>query len=195
MNDSGSSVRSDDEPTFATIDVDKAARPLAALLRSYETDVITTYDSNGGYGHQDHKQVHRVGARAARLAGIDVLYEATMNRDAVTRVRARLQVIDVLLPKRVPTAAAMQRWFADPAQITHRVDVSDYLDRKRAAMRAHRSQLLTSRGVPCSLGIYAALPRPLFRHIFGAEWYIRRGGVVQPWESTIFGDRIAASRP
>ena len=30
---------------------------------------LTIYDSDGGYGHPDHIQVHRVGLRAAELAG------------------------------------------------------------------------------------------------------------------------------
>ena len=32
--------------------------------------MLTIYDSDGGYGHPDHIQVHRVGVRAAELAGI-----------------------------------------------------------------------------------------------------------------------------
>ena len=31
--------------------------------------MLTVYDDNGGYGHPDHIQVHRVGVRAAELAG------------------------------------------------------------------------------------------------------------------------------
>ena len=30
--------------------------------------MLTIYDDNGGYGHPDHIQVHRVGLRAAALA-------------------------------------------------------------------------------------------------------------------------------
>ena len=34
---------------------------LAVLLREEQADVLTIYDRNGGYGHPDHVQVHRVG--------------------------------------------------------------------------------------------------------------------------------------
>ena len=42
--------------------------------------MLTSYDPAGGYGHPDHVQVHRVGARAAALAGTPVLLEATVDR-------------------------------------------------------------------------------------------------------------------
>ena len=37
--------------------------------RDEDADVLTVYDDHGGYGHPDHIQVHRVGVRAAELAG------------------------------------------------------------------------------------------------------------------------------
>ena len=42
-----------------------------------DADVLTVYDDHGGYGHPDHIQVHRVGSRAAELAGHAAVYEAT----------------------------------------------------------------------------------------------------------------------
>ena len=46
---------------FADADVDEAAARLAAILVEERADVLTSYDPNGGYGHPDHVQVHRVG--------------------------------------------------------------------------------------------------------------------------------------
>jgi LmbE family N-acetylglucosaminyl deacetylase len=66
---------------FARAGVDEAAERLAEVLREEHADVVTTYDPNGGYGHPDHLQVHRVGRRAAELAGTPVVLEATINRD------------------------------------------------------------------------------------------------------------------
>ena len=64
-------------------DVDAAARRLAAILSEESAEVLTAYDHHGGYGHPDHIQVHRVGLRAAELAGTPVVLQATMNRDHV----------------------------------------------------------------------------------------------------------------
>ena len=61
---------SNDAPyCFWQADVEHAARRLAVILDEEEPDVLTIYDDNGGYGHPDHIQVHRVGRRAAELAG------------------------------------------------------------------------------------------------------------------------------
>ena len=59
-----------DGPTArsGSADVEEAAERLAAILREEQADVLTVYDDNGGYGHPDHIQVHRVG-RAGRRAG------------------------------------------------------------------------------------------------------------------------------
>ena len=64
-------------------DVDEAAGRLAAILREEDAEVLTVYDERGNYGHPDHIQVHRVGIRAAELAGTPRVYESTMNRDYI----------------------------------------------------------------------------------------------------------------
>ena len=45
---------------FAAAPVDEAAAVLADLLRDLRADVVLTYDPQGGYGHPDHVQTHRV---------------------------------------------------------------------------------------------------------------------------------------
>ena len=72
-----------DPASFAAAPVDEAAERLAAILREEDAEVLTIYDENGNYGHPDHIQVHRVGARAGELAGTPRVYEATLNRDAM----------------------------------------------------------------------------------------------------------------
>ena len=47
----------------------EAAAKLAALLREEDADLLLSYDPQGQYGHRDHVMVHRVGVRAAQLAG------------------------------------------------------------------------------------------------------------------------------
>src|SRR3954454_7902221 len=75
----------DKEGSFWTADVEEAAGRLAQILLEERADVVTIYDSHGGYGHPDHIQVHRVGKRAAELAGTANVYEATINRDHIIR--------------------------------------------------------------------------------------------------------------
>src|SRR3954468_6568184 len=72
--------------SFWQADVGEAAERLAAILREEHADVITVYDDYGNYGHPDHIQVHRVGVRAAELAGTPEVYELTMNRTEMQRM-------------------------------------------------------------------------------------------------------------
>jgi LmbE family N-acetylglucosaminyl deacetylase len=74
-----------DPRTFWQADVDEAAGRLTWLVRRYQPDVMTTYNSFGGYGHPDHIRVHEVGLRAAEVAGTPHVYESTFNRDYMVR--------------------------------------------------------------------------------------------------------------
>src|SRR5437016_41110 len=73
----------DDRRTFWQADVEEAARRLASVLRAEDAEALTIYDYHGSYGHPDHIQVHRVGTRAASMAGSPTVYEATVTRDRV----------------------------------------------------------------------------------------------------------------
>lgn len=170
--DSGSDGRAGDDAAFARMDIDQAAAPLTALLRQERADVLTVYDSAGGYGHPDHVAVHRVGVRAAALAGTPVVLEATVDRQALrsaTRVIHRLPgVPSDFHPDRF-THAYLPRQL-----LTHTVDVRGYAEQKRAAMAAHHSQA-TSEAERRTLHIFRQLPMPLFRRVFGREWFLERG--------------------
>ncbi|MGZ7008184.1 MAG: PIG-L deacetylase family protein, partial [Ilumatobacteraceae bacterium] len=68
-----------DPSSFLQAPLDQAAERLAAILREEAADVVTVYDWHGNYGHPDHIKVHTVGHRAAELAGVERVFEATMN--------------------------------------------------------------------------------------------------------------------
>ena len=70
---------------FARADPDEAAGKLAALLREEGADLLLSYDPQGQYGHRDHVMVHRVGARAATLAGPVRVLEGTAPRETGCR--------------------------------------------------------------------------------------------------------------
>jgi LmbE family N-acetylglucosaminyl deacetylase len=58
-----------DPRSYWQADVDEASRRLTWLVRSYQPDVMTTYNAFGGYGHPDHIRTHDVGVRAYERAG------------------------------------------------------------------------------------------------------------------------------
>lgn len=157
---------------FAAMSVDVAAGSLAELLLEESADVLTTYDRAGGYGHPDHVQVHLVGARAAQMAATGLLLEATIDRRLLQRA---LTVGRWLTPRTADyDPSRFDSLFADRREITHRVDVTGYLGQKRAAMSAHRSQSTTDGAAERGLAWMMRLPKPLYRLVFGREWFIER---------------------
>jgi LmbE family N-acetylglucosaminyl deacetylase len=157
---------------FASRDVDEAARRLADILIEESADALTIYDPAGGYGHFDHVQVHRVGMRAAELAATPVVLQATVDRGRLLRALrlvARLPRIPAdFSPRRFETA------YTASDELTHRVDVHGYAGAKRASMQAHASQASADSGAR-TLAFCIRLPGPLFRRVFGYEWFVEVG--------------------
>ena len=161
---------------FWQADVEVAAAGLAEILRDVGADVLTVYDEHGGYGHPDHIQVHRVGYRAAELAAVPVVYEVTINRDNALAMMAELPP-----DQERPTIEDNPLFGTPAAQITHAVDVSSVVDRKRRAMAAHRSQISEE-------SFFLSMPEDRFAMAFGTEWFIRQDMPRAPADP--FHDRI-----
>ncbi len=154
---------------FAELDPQAVAEELAGVLREEDADVLTTYDAAGGYGHPDHVQVHRVGSRAAGLAGTPVVLEATLDRELLVRVTGLLGRVSAVLP--VPRMPAMEGAFTARSDLTHRVDVSQHVAAKEGALRAHASQMGgDERGVR-TVAWLLRLPGPVRRRVLGTEWF------------------------
>jgi LmbE family N-acetylglucosaminyl deacetylase len=168
----------DDPACFWKADVDDAARKVAAILDDESADVLTTYDANGGYGHPDHIQVHRVALRAAEIARTPRLYEATMNRDHLRRLVESAKDFGVDLPD-MPDPASFDGFGSSEDEITTAVDVTVFLDAKRAAMAAHASQIAEN-------SIFLSLPPPAFVAAWGTEWFIRTGAAPRVTETGLF---------
>lgn len=157
----------DDPSCFWQADPDEAAARLAGILVEERADVLTVYDDHGGYGHPDHIQVHRVGHHAARLAGTPRVFESTMNRDHLRRLMAEAVAADPALAQEVPDVDSDAATFGSPEElITTAVDVRPWLDRKRASMEAHTSQ------IPAD-SFFLTMPVDGFARAFGTEWYIQ----------------------
>jgi LmbE family N-acetylglucosaminyl deacetylase len=153
--------------SFWTADLEEAAGRLAAILREERADVLTIYDDNGGYGHPDHIKVHHVGNRAAQLAGTPKVFQATVNRDHVLRLMREMPQVDDAVES-VPDVENDPTFGVSESLITCVVDVSDQLDKKRAAMEAHASQIGEQH-------FMLAMPADVFALAFGQEWFIREG--------------------
>jgi LmbE family N-acetylglucosaminyl deacetylase len=184
---------------FWQADVEHAARRLALILEEEQPDVLTIYDDNGGYGHPDHIQVHRVGMRAAELADVPVVAQGTMNRDRIREAMAMgreagLDVPDVPEDEVPPEGMTAEEGvtasvtFGKPeAELTHWVDSSSVTARKRASMLAHASQIGPDH-------FMAAMPDEIFAFVFGPEWFIvdhRHDGDLPPLAAELFQPKPA----
>lgn len=154
---------------FWQADVDEAAAHLVEVIREVRPQVLVTYDDNGGYGHPDHIQAHRVAMRAVELSAesgrpIPKVYWNRAPRSVVEQSFARLREDLPGLPfaktadvDDVPGVVADER-------ITTAVDGAAHAAAKAAAMRAHATQITVS-------GPYFALSNELAQPILTTEYY------------------------
>ena len=153
-------------PLFARADREAAAAQLAAVCREEGADVLTSYDRGGIYPHPDHLTVHVVAARAAALAEVPTLYEATVDHEY-------LHFVDVHLVEGASRSLASRGKVGLPtAEITTAVDVRAALEIKWRALAAHASQIPDAD---------PDLPPERFADVYGWEWFVRHGarGVIE----------------
>jgi LmbE family N-acetylglucosaminyl deacetylase len=157
----------DDPECFWQADLEEASRRLASILEEEQSDVLTTYDEHGGYGHPDHIQVHRVGVRAAEIARTRSVFLATQNRDRVQELMSNAAELGVEPPE--DEGGLDVDTFGEPAsRITTAVDVIAFLQAKRKAMRAHASQIAEN-------SFFLSMSDDVFELVWGTEWFIKLG--------------------
>jgi LmbE family N-acetylglucosaminyl deacetylase len=158
-----------DRMRFVRADTEEVAGRLAALLRQEHADVLLSYDPNGGYGHRDHVKVHEVGKRAAELAGVATVLEATLPREVVERLARLARALRLPLPFGTPTLGAVYR---PGAAITHRINVRRFARQKQAALACHRSVVYGRGGLAPVMRVLVRLPVPVFGLLLGREWFV-----------------------
>ena len=173
---------------FWRADPAETTAALVEVVREVRPQVVVTYDENGGYGHPDHIQAHRV-AMAAVDAAADPAYRSDVGDPwQVAKVywgalpRSTLQAgIDAL------RAAGEESMFGpveraeelpigvDDALVTTEIDARDSLEAKLAAMRAHTTQIALD-------GPFFALSNNIGQRAFGVEFYRLARGPAAPDE-------------
>ena len=151
--------------SFWQADVEEAAKRLAKILTEESADVLTIYDDNGTYGHPDHIQVHRVGIRGAGIAGTPRVFESVVNKDELKRQMEEIKASGEEPPIDAPD---LDELGISEALITHAIDVRPFLDQKRKAMAAHRSQIPDT-------SFFLMMPPHIFEAAFGTEYFVLRG--------------------
>ncbi|MFC9893867.1 N-acetyl-1-D-myo-inositol-2-amino-2-deoxy-alpha-D-glucopyranoside deacetylase [Nocardia sp. NPDC127579] len=128
-----------------------AVDALTEIVLELRPDVVVGYDPKGGYGHPDHIRAHEITTAAVRAAaekGWDTpkFYWTVTDADILrlhTTALAR-RTVDGLpgaLPRGWRLPAENELACVPSSTVTTTVDVSDALAAKRAALRAHATQV------------------------------------------------------
>ncbi len=157
---------------FAAGNIDDQVARLVDLVEAEHASALVGYDPSGGYGHPDHVRVHEVARRAAqqvRKRRALRHFEATLPREPIARaVRAAARLH--LTPGDFDSTEFDRAW-TPSAAITHRVNVRDFTDAKRASMAAHASQAAADDSTR-TLAVLTRLPGPAYRLLLGTEYYV-----------------------
>jgi N-acetyl-1-D-myo-inositol-2-amino-2-deoxy-alpha-D-glucopyranoside deacetylase len=126
----------------------EAVGALVAIIRRLRPHVVITYDPNGGYGHPDHVQAHRVTTEAVEASDTDdypgtpwrvpKFYWAVASRSAMS---AGLENLNGAPEEwtRVTIDDLPLEFFDD--RINAVIDTSDHLPAKIEALKAHATQV------------------------------------------------------
>lgn len=157
--------------SFCAADPADAVERLIAILREEKAELLVADDTVGGYGHHDHLRVHQVATAAA--AALDLPFvEVTIDREFLSGGMELASSLGLEVPDGfVPPDTS--NWYTPHSQLTHVVDVSGVLDRKRASMAAHATQASSeSADSVRTLAVFIGLPEDIFAIAFATEWFV-----------------------
>lgn len=174
----------DHPDSFAAADTDEAAGRLAAIIRRVRPDVVVSDDAMGTYGHPDHVKAHDTAVRSTELAaredaGIDGEVWRVPKRYVVAFPQSRLLALhERMLAEGLsspfgeePLDAAELPFGVPDDEVTTVVDIRPWMERKRAALRAHASQIGPD-------SFFLNLPDDLAQQVFGREHFVLEGGML-----------------
>jgi LmbE family N-acetylglucosaminyl deacetylase len=152
---------------FCNVPQSVVAGRIGALIERYRPQVVVTYDADGAYQHPDHVHAARCAVAAVEATGIpDKLYLTAMRRSNWRELWDALRERGVEVPDFRNIDEDMLRQMEETERrITTTVDIRDVLDRKRAALLSHASQIRES--------WFNKIPPDLAVRVFGQESFIR----------------------
>lgn len=182
---------------FWRADVDEAAASLVEVILEVRPQVLVTYDDDGGYGHPDHIQAHRVAMRAAELAGaagwrVPKVYWNRVPRSVAEEAFARLGRELPALPFTRSADLSDVPGVVDDDRVTAEIVAAPaHAAAKAAAMRAHATQIDVAPGER-----HFALSNELAQPLFTTEYYeLVRGEPAGKRENDLFAGLAGLTGP
>jgi LmbE family N-acetylglucosaminyl deacetylase len=152
---------------FCNVPESEVVGRIGALIERYRPQVVISYDPGGAYQHPDHVHAARCASAAAVVTGIPAkFYQTAMRRSGWRELWDALREQGVEVPDvRDIDPDTLRQIEERERQITTNIDISPVLDRKRAALLAHASQIRDS--------WFSKIPPELAARVFGRESFIR----------------------
>jgi LmbE family N-acetylglucosaminyl deacetylase len=152
---------------FCNVPQDEVAARIGVLIERYRPQVVITYDDKGAYRHPDHVHASRCAQAAVAATGIpDKLYLTAMRSSDWRKLWDALREQGMEVPDVREIDEETLRQIEEREQlITTNVDIRSVLDRKRAALMSHASQIRES--------WFSKIPPELGEQVFGRESFIR----------------------
>jgi N-acetyl-1-D-myo-inositol-2-amino-2-deoxy-alpha-D-glucopyranoside deacetylase len=175
------------DDAFWAADLTEASAHVVAVIREIRPQVLLTYDENGGYGHPDHIQAHRVAMYGAVLAAapgyrtdlgepweIPKIYWNAMSeermRDGLRKLR---DMGDTTTFEGMDPDGDLPSFVTPDKLITAVIEGLDHIDQKLDAMRAHATQITVD-------GPFFALSNNIGNEVWGIESYRLVRGTPAP---------------
>ncbi len=151
---------------FCNVPLDVVAGRIGALIEQYRPQVVIGYDPDGAYQHPDHVHAARAAIAAVEVTGVPAkLYQSAMRRSSWRAVFDALREAGEDVPEWEMTEEEERAVAESEARITTEVDIRPVLDRKRAALLAHASQIEDS--------WFSKIPPHVVEAAFGSETFVR----------------------
>ena len=152
---------------FCNVPLEAVVARIGGLIEKYRPAVVVTYDPDGAYQHPDHVHAARAAIGAVDATGIPAkLYLTAMRRSDWQKVWEALRAAGAEVPDWEITEEDARNMRESEARITTTVDIRSVLDRKRAALLTHASQIADS--------WFSKLPPEVGEAVFGKETFIRQ---------------------
>ncbi|PLS77872.1 MAG: N-acetyl-1-D-myo-inositol-2-amino-2-deoxy-alpha-D-glucopyranoside deacetylase [Chloroflexi bacterium] len=186
---------------FAQADLDEATGRLVRLVRQYRPHILISYNEEGGYGHPDHINAHRITVAAFDAAGDAGRYVAAGAPWAPAKLyyisarrslwlRAWLGMRERGLKTPLDDENFDQSRYVDDQRINAVIDIRPFLAQKLQALREHRTQIRDD-------WFWLAVPEDLRGEMFDNEYFVRvasRVPVAEGIETDLFAGLRDAPR-
>lgn len=169
-----------DSRAFMNVDEQEALGEVVRIIRHFRPTVMVTFDESGAYGHPDHIRISQLTTRAFHVAAdasqypeagpaweTKRLFYSSIPR---SRIRQLAKMAEEAGMSNNFTGMDVEKLGLPDEQITNRINVAAYVDRKLESLNQHRTQMNPN-------SPFAKLPREMLVEWRRTEYFALVAGV------------------